>query len=457
MSEGSAPARVLATGLDPVALKACAAACKGAELIEMPLDIEKLIESPLDPAPAIVLCGPPPEGVSGNELAQALRMVYAESPIYFITTIRVGFERKSFQKNGFTDAFLIPIDLPVLDGMLRDGVASASKGVKIFKAVKMIDITGGEVLDFDTHIHLPSNGKYIKLSAAGDSIDQERLDRYAKKELNRLHVEKSQMPKFYEFTANQLKKIQSSSTMSATEKSEKIQSAVRDIMGGIFNDSTKEASTTHGKSIVADCQQIVKAYVLSGDGTAGGKGWYAKVLAVADISSNSYSHSANVATYAAMFSLGLGVGKPEEIALAGILHDIGLADVPMEIQIKTDRTKQEDDEYQKHVEHSLKLIRDRKLIVSEVVLKAIGQHHERFNGTGYPKGVPGQRICPEAQILALADTFDYLTSGAMGQKRLTPTQALDHLVRTNASQMVFNPELLSKLQALFKHESAQAA
>jgi putative nucleotidyltransferase with HDIG domain len=462
MAEAASPIRVLAVGLDPLSVKACLRALVGQELVESVIDLEKLIESPLDPPPAIVLCGPPPEGISANELAQALRMVYAEAPIHYVTTLRSGFERKVFQKNGFTDAFLLPIDIPVLESTIRDDLSKVSKGAcKSYKAVKMVDLEAGATLEFDTYIHLPGNNKHIKLTAAGDSLDEDRLARFKKREMNSLHVAQDQMPKFYEFTAKQLKKIQGSPTLSATEKSEKIQAAVRDIMGGIFNDSSKEASTTHGKSIVADCAQIVKAYVLTSDVKgASGPSWYEKILTVADSSTNSYSHSANVATYAAMFSLGLSMGKPEEVAMAALLHDVGLADVPLEIQLKpaAERSKAEEDEYRKHTEYALKIIRDRKLIVSETVLKAISQHHERFNGTGYPKGTTGPRICPEAQILALADEFDYLTGGAVegGTKKMTPSEALQHLITSNASVALFDQALLNKLAALFGRPTAAA-
>ncbi len=85
-------------------------------------------------------------------------------------------------------------------------------------------------------------------------------------------------------------------------------------------------------------------------------------------------------------------------------------------------------------------------------MKAIAQHHERYNGSGYPKGLQGDRISKEAQVLSLADEFDYLTRLVEGKPQLNAKQAVEKL-RTeqmgDPSKVKFNPELLGKLLTLF--------
>ncbi len=128
-------------------------------------------------------------------------------------------------------------------------------------------------------------------------------------------------------------------------------------------------------------------------------------MAMADVR-EVYSHGGNTSTYAALFSMGLGVGKPEELAIAGILHDVGLVDVPAEIQEKpeTDWTAVEKETYQKHPEFTVNILKKRKMILPDRVLEIIAQHHEAF-----------------------ADYFDYLISINSGKPLMSPREVLDFI------------------------------
>ncbi len=81
----------------------------------------------MNPEPLAIFCGPAPEGLALSEVAQALRMQYQTVPIYFVTGIRAGFERKDFKKNGFTDAFLIPLESTLVNEVIRDVIARSSR------------------------------------------------------------------------------------------------------------------------------------------------------------------------------------------------------------------------------------------------------------------------------------------------------------------------------------------
>jgi HD-GYP domain-containing protein (c-di-GMP phosphodiesterase class II) len=202
----------------------------------------------------------------------------------------------------------------------------------------------------------------------------------------------------------------------------------------------------------------VKSYVLASPGQ---NSWYDRIQSIAGGGSDSFSHAANVSTYAALFSLGLYIGKPEELAMAGILHDIGLVDVPAEIQLKPEesRTAEEKAIYQGHVEKTMKMIQEKKLVVSSMVLKMVEQHHERFNGSGYPKGHAGKRIAPESQLLAIANEFETMTRASGARPAMTPRQAIDSLLQqcANPATAPFDPEIVKKLARLFPNETGVAA
>ena len=98
------------------------------------------------------------------------------------------------------------------------------------------------------------------------------------------------------------------------------------------------------------------------------------------------------------------------------------------------------------------MIKKRKVILSDKIQKIIAQHHERFNGSGYPEGLIGERIIKEAQILALADEFDYMTSINPGKKRMSPKEVLLHFqeeIKKGPEGLLFDPKLLAQLIEIF--------
>ena len=76
---------------------------------------------------------------------------------------------------------------------------------------------------------------------------------------------------------------------------------------------------------------------------------------------------------------------------------------------------------------------------SGVIANAVLQHHERWNGTGYPYGLKGPDISPFAQMMAIADTYAALLSNRPGRNMYMPHQAIEYVMAYAGEQ--FNPEL----------------
>ena len=147
------------------------------------------------------------------------------------------------------------------------------------------------------------------------------------------------------------------------------------------------------------------------------------------------SHSSRVASYARDMGLRLGLSDTQldNVVMAALLHDIGKIGVPDDVLLKQGKlTDEEFAHIKKHPElgwMALKTIEDFKSI-SLIVL----HHHERMDGGGYPGGLKGNAIPLGARMIAVADSYDALTTNRPYRTARTKRQALDELLRCVDSQ-----------------------
>ena len=163
---------------------------------------------------------------------------------------------------------------------------------------------------------------------------------------------------------------------------------------------------------------------------------------IRDIDNYTFLHSVDVCIYTIITakSLGLDLEEIQELALAAILHDIGKCKIPMAILNKPGMLT--DDEFEIMKDHSLKgmkITRDMPDI-SESISTIICQHHEKWDGSGYPFGISGEDIELGARIITIADVYDALTSDRIYRKRFMPHDAAEFLLRQCKTQ--FDESLL---------------
>lgn len=152
-------------------------------------------------------------------------------------------------------------------------------------------------------------------------------------------------------------------------------------------------------------------------------------------------HSERVSLYAELLARELGFDpvRRANIVRAGVLHDIGKIGVPEGILNKPGAlTAEELAIMRDHARQSYEIVKEIPFYADIGIDQVILQHHEQWDGNGYPLGLAGEEILPEARILAIADAFDAMTSNRVYRKTLSLEEAFDELVKGSGRQ--FDPE-----------------
>jgi len=153
-------------------------------------------------------------------------------------------------------------------------------------------------------------------------------------------------------------------------------------------------------------------------------------------------HSTNVSIFAMELARLASMNEEEDEALqyAALFHDIGHITTPTRILNKPGAlTPQERKIVRKHVQASATLMME--LSLSELEIQYVRYHHERYDGQGYPDGLVGEQIPLGARILAIADSYDAMTSQRPYRRQLSQEEALEELRKNAGTQ--FDPALVS--------------
>lgn len=153
-----------------------------------------------------------------------------------------------------------------------------------------------------------------------------------------------------------------------------------------------------------------------------------------------YKHSISVAILSVLTGIGIGLKKSmlKELAAAGLLHDIGKINIPIEILEKPGTLTEEEYEIVKtHSEIGYQKLKS-NINISSKTKMGVFMHHENINGSGYPLGLHGDQIYMFAKIIHIADVYDAITNERAYKKAQSPQEAVEFLMNNCGS--MFQPE-----------------
>jgi putative nucleotidyltransferase with HDIG domain len=205
---------------------------------------------------------------------------------------------------------------------------------------------------------------------------------------------------------------------------------IKEIMEGIRMDEHVDVDTL--KQTVNDMVQ----HIMNDDMI------FMTLTGIRDIDNYTFLHCVDVCIYSVITAKVMNLSEDDihEIGLAAILHDIGKCKTPLSILNKPGKLTP--DEFEVMKRHTLKGME----IVNQLpglnprIAKIVCQHHEKWDGTGYPFGLKSFDIELAARIISIADVYDALTANRVYRKRFMPHEAAEYLMAQNETQ--FDPKVM---------------
>ncbi len=148
-----------------------------------------------------------------------------------------------------------------------------------------------------------------------------------------------------------------------------------------------------------------------------------------------FAHSVNVAVLSVVTGLAMGYARDKlrQLAVGALFHDIGKILINEEELAKYANIERDPSEdYKKHTNYGFDILK--KVPNINLLSAHVGfQHHERMDGSGYPRGLKGAEINEFAKIVAVADAYDNLTSDLPNRPRMMPQSAIEFLTLNSSS------------------------
>ena len=283
------------------------------------------------------------------------------------------------------------------------------------------------------------NGKYVHYLRAGDYMQNERLVFFEKKAPDQFFIRAQDKNNFQQFLRAELLSAQ----LAPKEKAFILRESSMAIVEDLFETNDMQKAMDNSKTVVADFIDFLGNFPDE----------MTNLLGLSSHDFYTYNHSLDVSIY----SIGLGrlVGYEGddlfELGQGGLFHDIGKKFISLDIICKAGAlTDEEWKEMQKHPGYGLSILSEHH--ASEAIKASAFEHHENFMGGGYPQGISGLEIHPMARVVAVADTYDALTTKRSYSEPMMPLDALE-LMKVKLVKK-FDPEMLKALEEIMTRMKA---
>ena len=327
--------------------------------------------------------------------------------------------------------------LPLREGVSDEEEVQCKDGE--FARVKIDEFYSTKAVLFDVFIRLNAD-HYVKILHAGDTFSPERLDKYKKqKNIDYLYFYKTDRKKYIHFANYLARKVMPNKKVTTTNKVNMLKNVSMKVVEETYAVGLKPTVVEQGKEV---CESIYNMIDSQDD-------LYKVLRSYQDFDPGAFSHAYVVTLFASAIIKQFewqSKATIETAALACMFHDIGKMKLPKEMQEMNlgQMNEQQIELYKKHPQFGAEIVEKNRLI-NNSVKQIILQHHEFYDGTGFPHQLKGQKILTLANIVCLADQFAHL----IVQANITPVDGLKKILSDHVLVPRFNAMILENFIKVF--------
>lgn len=342
--------------------------------------------------------------------------------------------------------------LEILDGQnstrvlrtepLRDGVSpeiEVQGNDQDYTPIPIAEFFSSKAVLFDVFIKL-SKDKYIKILHTGDTFSAERITKYKEeKNVEFLYFHKKDRMKFIHFNNLLLNKVIPNDKIGMNTKINIIQNLSSKYIDEVHLEGLKPQIVEQGREICESIFQFVKTE----------RSLFKLLKDLEDFDPTTIQHSALVTLYVTAITKQFDWQSAQTIqsmALACLFHDIGKTKFPkelLEISVE-DMNEEQFTLYKQHPQFGFEIL-DQNKMINNTVKQVILQHHETYDGQGYPNGIKGSKILLMANIVCLVDDFIDL----MINEKKNPVETLRMILKDKIRQAKYHSSIMENFIKVF--------
>lgn len=264
-------------------------------------------------------------------------------------------------------------------------------------------------------ISIKGSSRYV-LYCKGDAIfENKKKELLVKKNVNRLFISRHDQQKYFIYLESNFQNIMSDTRIPPVERAQIVHNTAVNLVKDVYKNpkiGNIERSKTFAYNMVD--------YILKDGRTAFG------LIKIASHEYHTFTHSVNVAVMGTLFAKNLGLGEEDlkPFCTGTLLHDLGKTEISADILNKKGRlTEEEFQKIKEHPELGVAILKETGNGLNEEYA-IILQHHENYDGTGYPYGLKKDEIHSGGKIARIIDIYDALTKNRPYSNALTPYNAV---------------------------------
>lgn len=278
------------------------------------------------------------------------------------------------------------------------------------------------------------NTQFVKLVSADPENQEKAQQLIAEKEgTEDFFIKKEDIGKYFKQATAQLRDMMADTSIPLEEKTTKAYEISKDLMQDFFelNGSLKtlKSSSEEVVEVMGECLSDADANFHS-------------VFTITVKNYYTYTHSVNVGLYCLAYGVKTGMSENDirDLGIGGMLADVGKSRVDPKILNKNSGLTAEEFKHVKdHAAYGQEMLKTANCFSTNVIEMA-GQHHENYDGSGYPNGLAGNDISHFAKICKVADVYGALTTHRSYKRALSPYDAL--IVMGKKMKREFDLEIL---------------